>query len=169
MGNTRKLPPIRLTPLVIGAINGELYYQSTLHGSGRADAREHGVEGQLVTLKVYTDEALVAWAKNPGDSSALGALRKVAAIAVRALVQYGCPLRETREVRPKYTPEEIIALHEANQRQFMATLDEYLHTADGRLTIATKLLEASKAAGDWNKYATVPTDNGADENGYLSR
>lgn len=93
MGNTRKLPEITMTPEVIDAINEELAYQSTLEGSGRADAVDHGVAGQLVTLNVYTQEANVAWAKNPGDEAALAALRKVAAIAVRALVQYGCPRR----------------------------------------------------------------------------
>ena len=67
--------------------------QSTLQGSGRADAKEHGVAGQLVTLNVYTQEANVAWAKSAGDEAALAALRKVAAIAIRALIQYGCPRR----------------------------------------------------------------------------
>lgn len=93
MGNTRKLPSIQMSKGVIDAINEELVYQSTLQGSGRADAREHGVEGQLVTLQVYTQEAMVAWTKNAGDEAALSALRKVAAIAVRALEQYGCPTR----------------------------------------------------------------------------
>lgn len=93
MGNTKKLPPITMSQPVIDAINEELAYQSTLQGSGRADAREHGVEGQLVTLQVYTQEAMVAWTKSAGDEKALDALRKVAAIAVRALEQYGCPRR----------------------------------------------------------------------------
>ncbi len=93
MGNTKKLPAITMSETVIDAINGELAYQSTLQGSGRADAVEHGVAGQLVTLSVYTNEAMVAWAKHPGDDDALDALRKVAAIAVRALEQYGCPKR----------------------------------------------------------------------------
>lgn len=93
MGNTQKLLPMVVTEEVISGINGELAYQASLQGSGRADAVDHGVSGQLVTLKVYTDEALVAWTKNPGDEKALHALRKVAAIAVRALVNYGCPKR----------------------------------------------------------------------------
>lgn len=71
MGNTRKLPSIQMSKGVIDAINEELVYQSTLQGSGRADA----------------------WTKNAGDEAALSALRKVAAIAVRALEQYGCPTR----------------------------------------------------------------------------
>ena len=85
--------PIYVTPEVLDAINSELAYQSRLCNTGRSDAVDHGVAGQLVTLKVYTDEALVAWTKNPGDEEALDALRKVAAIAVRALVTYGCPKR----------------------------------------------------------------------------
>tara|TARA_Y100000034_G_scaffold84799_1_gene101722 strand:+ start:242 stop:526 length:285 start_codon:yes stop_codon:yes gene_type:complete len=93
MGNTKKLPDIAMSQDVIDAINGELSYQSTLEGSGRADAEEHGVAGQLVTLAVYVREAEVAWTKHAGCDPALNALRKVAAIAVRALEQYGCPTR----------------------------------------------------------------------------
>jgi len=94
MGNTTKLPKIEMSQQVIDAINGELAYQSTLEGSGRADARDHGVEGQLVTLNVYLRKAEEAWAHNAGDQLALDALRKVAAIAVRALEQHGCPQRQ---------------------------------------------------------------------------
>jgi hypothetical protein len=93
MGNTKKLAPITMSEHVIGAINGELAYQSLLQGSGRADAVDHGVAGQLVTLAVYVREAELAWAKTSGDEAALDALRKVAAIAVRALETYGCPRR----------------------------------------------------------------------------
>jgi len=94
MGNTNKLAPIIMSQAVIDAIDGELFYQSTLQGSGRADALEHGVAGQLVTLAVYVREAEAAWAKQAGDEAALDALRKVAAIAVRALETYGCPVRK---------------------------------------------------------------------------
>lgn len=93
MGNTPKLKEIYVTPEVLDAINGELAYQTSLYGSDRADTVEHGVAGQLVTLKVYTDKALDAWTSNPGDEKALDAMRKVAAIAIRALVTYGCPKR----------------------------------------------------------------------------
>ncbi len=94
MGNTQKLAPITISDDVIDAINEELAYQSTLPGSGRADALPHGVAGQLVTLSVYTQEALTAWTKNAGDEAALNSLRKVAAIAIRALVEHGCPRRQ---------------------------------------------------------------------------
>ena len=85
---------IQLTDEVIDAINGELAYTETLQDQGRADNNNYGTEGQLVTLKVYTDEALVAWTKNASDEQARDALRKVAAIAIRALVMNGCPRRE---------------------------------------------------------------------------
>ena len=78
---------------VIDAINEELEYQSSLTSLGRDDARDHGVAGQLVILGVYAQEAQVAWVKNAGDDQALDSLRKVAAIAIRALEQYGCSRR----------------------------------------------------------------------------
>jgi hypothetical protein len=85
---------VRLTPRVIAAINGELRYQSSLPDSGRADRTDHGVAGQLVTLEDYTRKATTAWVQSNGDQEALNALRKIAAIACRALVLYGCPTRE---------------------------------------------------------------------------
>lgn len=93
MGNTVGLRSITMTQEVIDAINEEFDYQTSLKGSGRADARDHGVEGQLVTLGVYLREAETAWVKNSGDEKALDALRKCAAIALRALIEYGCPRR----------------------------------------------------------------------------
>lgn len=117
MGNTQKLPPLAITQEVIDGVNGELSYQSILQDSGRADAREHGVEGQLVTLKVYADEAMVAWVKNPGDDAALDALRKVAAIAIRPLIQYGCPPRKSKPLSKKWALEKLQALKQA----FLAT------------------------------------------------
>ena len=86
--------PITITPEVIDALNGELAYQASLHSRGKADELDHGIAGQLVTLSVYAREAESAWAKGETDEAALDAMRKVAAIAVRALVLYGCPKRE---------------------------------------------------------------------------
>ncbi len=94
MGNTKKLPVITMSETVISAINEELAYQATLPGSGRADAEDHGVAGQLVTLEVYTRKALQIWTGQAGDEASLDAIRKVAAIAVRALETYGCPRRK---------------------------------------------------------------------------
>lgn len=85
---------VELSPTVIDAINGELKYQATLPEQGRSDSLDHGVEGRLLTLDVYTRKAIEAWVENPGTDEALHGLRKVAAIAVRALEQYGCPRRE---------------------------------------------------------------------------
>lgn len=93
MGNTQKLPLLSMSTEVIDAINEELTYQTTLSGSGRADAVDHGVAGQLVTLGCYVHDANLAWTKNAGDEAALDVLRKVAAIAIRALETYGCPRR----------------------------------------------------------------------------
>lgn len=86
--------PIEMSPTVINAINGELQYQSTLTVRGRADSTDYGVEGQLITLAVYTRRAQEAWTDNAGSGQALDVLRKVAAIAIRALEQYGCPQRK---------------------------------------------------------------------------
>ena len=84
---------IRLTQEVAEAINEELAYIESLTEVGRTDEEDHGVAGQLVTLDVYTRKALDSWANNAGDEESLGQLRKVASIAVRALVLYGCPRR----------------------------------------------------------------------------
>lgn len=94
MGNTQKLAPIQMSQPVIDAINEELIYQSTLEGSGRADAKEHGVSGQIVSLASYARKAEDAWTFNPGDEASLDVLRKIAGIAIRALETYGCPRRQ---------------------------------------------------------------------------
>lgn len=85
---------IQLTLEVIDAINSELAYAGTLQDQGRADADEYGVEGQLITLSTYTRRALDAWTNNASDEQAKHELRKVAAIAIRALILNGCPRRE---------------------------------------------------------------------------
>lgn len=47
-----------------------------------------------MALAVYANKAMDAWVHSAGDEAALDALRKCAAIAVRALEQYGCPERK---------------------------------------------------------------------------
>jgi hypothetical protein len=84
---------IELTPEVIAALNEELDYQNRMAGSDRADARDNGVCGQVLTLETYVAKARDAWTLNKGDEAALAELRKCAAIAIRALVRYGCPRR----------------------------------------------------------------------------
>ncbi len=84
---------MELTPEVISAINDELAYVATLSEQGRSDTVHYGTAGQLLTLSTYTQRAIDAWTENPGNDGALHNLRKVAAIAVRALLTEGCPRR----------------------------------------------------------------------------
>ena len=86
---------VRMTPEVIAAIDGELAYQESMASDNcRADHEDHGLAGQILTLGVYADKAGKAWTGAAGSEPALDVVRKVAAIAVRALVRFGCPLRE---------------------------------------------------------------------------
>ena len=84
---------MRLTDTVVDAINEELAYVATLSEQGRSDTVHYGTAGQLLTLSTYTQRAIDAWTENPGNDGALHNLRKVAAIAVRALLTEGCPRR----------------------------------------------------------------------------
>lgn len=85
---------LQMSQVTIDAINGELAYQANMPIT-RADDQNHGLAGQLVALGVYTNEAQVLWAKNPGDVQALDIMRKVAAIAVRAMEEHGVVCRES--------------------------------------------------------------------------
>ncbi len=85
---------VRLSKEVIDAINGELEYQESLSSNNcRADRKDHGLPGQLVTLHAYSRKASEAWVCNGGNEPALDNLRKCAAICIRALVRFGCPTR----------------------------------------------------------------------------
>lgn len=84
---------LRLTPEVILALDEELAYISRLQEMGRADAVDYGVPGQIVTLATYVRKAQDVWVNNAGELQSLHELRKVAAIAIRALLQHGCPRR----------------------------------------------------------------------------
>lgn len=70
------------------AIRNELWYQDTLPRR-TLDSEAQDVPGYLTLLRVYLREAEEAWARNPGDVLALHSLRKIAAIAVRAMVHCG--------------------------------------------------------------------------------
>ena len=85
---------IQLTPEVIDAINGELRYTESLQDLGRADGEDYGIAGQLVVLSTYTRRAIDAWSNNKGEDKTREELRKVAAIALRALIQSGVIPRE---------------------------------------------------------------------------
>jgi hypothetical protein len=93
MGNTKKLREMKMSDEVIAAINEELAYHSTLEGSGRGDAKDHGLSGQIVCLRTYLRKVEDAWNHVGGDEAALHEMRKVASIAIRALEEYGCPRR----------------------------------------------------------------------------
>lgn len=101
---TSKLYPIFITGDVADAINQELQYQASLQESGRADSVDYGVPGQVVTLVEYTNEVVHRWTREPGQEGALDSLRKVAAIAVRALVEHGCPRRNNDKRNSKTHP-----------------------------------------------------------------
>ena len=87
------LPKVRLTSEVIDAINEEFDYQESRWSGGLAPADEPSVANRLVTLRVYLTKAEEAFANNHGDQKALDALRKVAALALRPLIEHGCPRR----------------------------------------------------------------------------
>lgn len=84
----------QLTPEVIAALNEELAYQNRMAGTPRASTRDNGVCGQVLTLVALTNETAQTWQKTPGDEATLNMLRKCAAVAIRALVNYGCPRRQ---------------------------------------------------------------------------
>jgi len=83
------IPNPELTPEVIGAINSELQYQNSFADTDRSDGKDHGVVGQLVTLSVYARKAEEAWVHGADEVKTLQVLRKVAAIACRAMLLYG--------------------------------------------------------------------------------
>ena len=84
---------ICLTQEVIYILNDELRYQNRMSGTPRADSQDDGVAGQVLVLQTYARKANDAWVNNAGNVQALHELRKCAAIAIRALVRFGCPRR----------------------------------------------------------------------------
>lgn len=60
----------------------------------RSDKVDHGVEGQIVVLTSYARALQDAWTYNRGDETSLNIFRKIAGIAIRALILYGCPRRQ---------------------------------------------------------------------------
>jgi len=81
---------------VIDAINSELEYQNSFADTDRSDGLDHGVVGQLTTLRVYMRKAEEAWVHGADEEKTLRALRKVAAIACRAMLLYGAHPRTFR-------------------------------------------------------------------------
>lgn len=98
-------PITSISPEVFAKINHELLYQDRMLRDidrSNSDGLGNEVAGQLVTLSTYTQKAIDAWTLNSGQQEALDVLRKVAAIAIRALEQHGCP---SRIMPPGYTEE----------------------------------------------------------------
>lgn len=106
----RGCPALSETPNVIKAIDGELDYIESLSDMGRADEKDAGVAGQLVTLNVYLQKAQALYCDHAGDRPALDVIRKIAATAIRALIMYGCPERAEAPKRP--IEPEIVLLRE---------------------------------------------------------
>lgn len=79
-----------MTQEVVDCINLELEYQNQMVGTDRADTKDHGLPGQILTLQTYARRANDAWTNNGGEMQALHEIRKCAAIAVRAMVRFGC-------------------------------------------------------------------------------
>lgn len=111
--------PVNLTQHVIDCIEDEFVYHATLSAQGRADTEDHGISGQLTTLRCYANDADVAWTKK-SSQAALDALRKVAGIALRALVLYGCPRRdwspEALEALKGLDPDVLVAYYDRVRR-----------------------------------------------------
>lgn len=112
------LPKVRLTPEVIDAINEEFAYQETRWSGGAAPASEPSVSNRLVTLRVYLAKAEEAFANDHGDQAALDVLRKVAALALRPLIEHGCPRRvlpmgTSRDELERLSCERTITVKEA--------------------------------------------------------
>lgn len=78
--------------LVYEAIDGERDYQDNL-GMGRTAGLPRTVGDELVLLDYLMTEAKDAWVEYPGNQNALEQIRKIAAVAVRALEQNGVPTR----------------------------------------------------------------------------
>lgn len=83
-------------PDVVECIDSELEYQNLI-AEQWADSEDNGVAGQILTLEEYTQEARKSWVRNSGEQEALKNLRKCAAIAIRALINYGALNRSLNE------------------------------------------------------------------------
>ena len=73
--------------VALEAIKSELRYQDNL--SRRLNDEAKDVPGFLTLLRRYLRRAEDAWADNPGTVEAQHEVRKIAAIAVRAMVYTG--------------------------------------------------------------------------------
>lgn len=77
------------------ALDGEREYQESLHKKTGQDPIS--LPGELALLQVYLNKALMAYAEtfgDPGEKPTMDIIRKITAIGLRALENYGCPLRD---------------------------------------------------------------------------
>lgn len=88
---------IQLSQKTIAAINGELRYQNKMAGSARADEKDNGPAGQILTMEDYLQTCRHDWVRTNGNGLCLDGLRKVVAAGVRALERFGCPHRSGKE------------------------------------------------------------------------
>lgn len=80
---------------VFELIKGERRYQDNLHNlPNRTDNRLHTVGEYLTMLRYYANKADEAWTNNAGDWVALDVIRKMAAIAVHCMEDWGAPPRK---------------------------------------------------------------------------
>jgi hypothetical protein len=79
------------------AIDTEREYQDVL-SPDRREAREMTIGEELVLLKEYLDRTFREWTDAPGIAplASLNGVRKIAAIAVRAMENHGAPPRVNR-------------------------------------------------------------------------
>lgn len=77
---------------VFREIDNEREYQERKWGT--IEQHPLTVGEYLLILKGELDEATQAWRKSRGDTDALDEIRQVAAVAVAALEEHGCPSRQ---------------------------------------------------------------------------
>lgn len=88
------------------ALDGEREYQESLHKKTGQDPIS--IPGELALLQVYLTKALITYADtfgDPGEKPTMDVIRKITAIGLRALENYGCPLRDIEASLAARPPE----------------------------------------------------------------
>lgn len=88
------------------ALDGERNYQESLHKKTGQDPIS--IPGELALLKTYLDKAFGTYAEtfgDPGEKPTMDVIRKITAIGLRALENYGCPLRDVEGSLAARPPE----------------------------------------------------------------
>lgn len=98
---------------VYEAVDGERDYQENVWPSEVVHARELSIGDSILLVEEYAAKARLMWSKERyPERSALANLRKVAAIAIRAMQQHGYVTRDQEEaekagISPVANEEEI--------------------------------------------------------------